>query len=73
MTFISKMTTSPLSSRLCEAGARRKLGLAPDTLSESELIDYALQEPRLVRRPLVRIDGKAHFGADKKYLEKLLG
>jgi len=31
-----------------------------------------LQEPRLVRRPVVRIGDRVHFGADSKALEKLL-
>jgi arsenate reductase-like glutaredoxin family protein len=31
-----------------------------------------LREPRLVRRPLVRIGGDVHFGADSRVLAELL-
>jgi arsenate reductase-like glutaredoxin family protein len=50
----------------------KSLGLEPDKLSDDALIDWMLQEPRLVRRPVVRIGGKVYFGADSKVLEKLL-
>lgn len=50
----------------------KSMGLEPSKLGNDELIDLMLQEPRLIRRPLVRIDGKVYFGADIKVLEKLL-
>jgi arsenate reductase-like glutaredoxin family protein len=50
----------------------KSLGLEPANLSNERLIDLMLQEPRLVRRPVVRIDDKVYFGADTKVLEKLL-
>jgi arsenate reductase-like glutaredoxin family protein len=50
----------------------RKLNLESDKLSDDELIDLMLKEPRLVRRPVVRIDGKVHFSANKSVLEGLL-
>ena len=50
----------------------KKLGLERDKLSDKELIALMLKEPRLVRRPVVRIDGKVYFSADKSFLEGLI-
>ena len=50
----------------------KKLGLEKDKLSDSELIELMLKEPRLVRRPVVRIDGKVYFSADRSVLEGLI-
>jgi arsenate reductase-like glutaredoxin family protein len=50
----------------------KALGLEKDKLSEKELIDLMLKEPRLVRRPVVRIDGKVYFSADRSVLEGLI-
>jgi arsenate reductase-like glutaredoxin family protein len=50
----------------------KQLGLERDKLSDSELIGLMLKEPRLVRRPVVRIDGRVYFGADKSVLESLI-
>ena len=38
--------------------ARRKLGIERDETSEDELVALMLQEPRLIRRPLIEIDGE---------------
>jgi Spx/MgsR family transcriptional regulator len=50
----------------------KQLGLDKDKLSNNELIDLMLKEPRLVRRPVVQIDGNVYFSADKKRLEDLI-
>ncbi|MDD5590991.1 MAG: hypothetical protein PHY18_03575 [Dehalococcoidales bacterium] len=50
-----------------------KLGLDRDKLSDDNLIELMRKEPRLVRRPVVRIDGKVYFGADARALEAILG
>ena len=50
----------------------KKLGLDRDKLGDSELIELMLKEPRLVRRPVVRIGGKVYFSADKSVLEGLI-
>ena len=50
----------------------KQLGLERDKLSDKESIDLMLKEPRLVRRPVVRIDGKVYFSADKSVLENLI-
>ena len=51
----------------------KKLGLEVEKLSDDKLIDMMLKEPRLVRRPVVRIDGKVYFSANKSVLEGLIG
>jgi arsenate reductase-like glutaredoxin family protein len=48
------------------------MGLDPAKLSNDKLIDFMFQEPRLVRRPVVRIGDKVYFGADSKVLAGLL-
>ena len=50
----------------------KQLGMERDKLTDNELIDLMLKEPRLVRRPVVRIDGKVYFSADKSVLENLI-
>ena len=50
----------------------KQLGLEKEKLSDSELIDLMLKEPRLVKRPVVRIDGSVYFGADVKVLQGLI-
>jgi len=40
------------------------LGLERDKLSDNDLIDLMLKEPRLVRRAVVRIGDKVYFSAD---------
>jgi len=50
----------------------RKLGLDREKLGDNELIDLMLQEPRLVRRPVVRIGEEVYFSADKSVLEGIL-
>jgi arsenate reductase-like glutaredoxin family protein len=49
-----------------------KLGLERDKLSNQDLIELMLKEPRLVRRPVVRIGDKVYFGADNKVLQGLI-
>ena len=49
-----------------------KLGLERDKLSDQDLIDLMLKEPRLVRRPVVRIGDKVYFGADRSVLQGLI-
>ena len=50
----------------------KALSLEKDKLSEKELIDLMLKEPRMVRRPVVRIDGKVYFSADRSVLEGII-
>ena len=50
----------------------KQLGLEAEKLSNDDLIDMKLKEPRLVRRPVLRIDGKVYFSANKSILEGLI-
>ena len=51
----------------------KQLGLERDKLSDEKLVNLMLEEPRLVRRPVVRIEGRVYFGADRSVLENLIG
>lgn len=50
----------------------KALGLKPDALTDQDLVKLMLGEPRLIRRPVVRIGGKIYFGADSKMLAEIL-
>ena len=50
----------------------KKLGLAGQELSEPEMLRLMLEEPRLIRRPLVRIEDRLLVGANLKILEAAL-
>ena len=41
----------------------KKLGLAGKELSDDEMINLMLQEPKLVRRPLLKVGGTLMVGA----------
>jgi arsenate reductase-like glutaredoxin family protein len=44
-----------------------------DTLSDDELLRLMVEEPRLIRRPIVVIEGQLIPGATEKSLAGLLG
>ena len=44
----------------------RKLGLDKDTVSPDELVSLMVDEPRLIRRPLIQVEGQLIVGTDKK-------
>lgn len=48
------------------------LGLNREKLSDDDLIRLMLEEPRLIRRPVVKIGKKVYFGADTKMLADIL-
>ncbi len=47
----------------------KKLGLSREELGDDRLVALMLEEPRLIRRPLVRVGSDLIVGADKKALE----
>ena len=47
----------------------KKLGLDPEKLDDERLISLMLEEPRLIRRPLVQVADELIVGADKAALE----
>jgi len=48
------------------------MGLAGQELPDAEMLKLMLQEPRLIRRPLVKIGGKMLIGANLKVLAEAL-
>ena len=50
----------------------KKTGLEEGTLTDYNLIELILKEPRLIRRPVVRIGRNVYFGANSKALEKIV-
>jgi arsenate reductase-like glutaredoxin family protein len=50
----------------------KQLGLESSKLSDSELIDLMLKEPRLIRRPVVRIEDIVYFSAGNSVLAGLI-
>ena len=50
----------------------KKVGVDRNKLGDSDLIKLMLQEPRLIRRPSVRIGKDVYFGADSRVLAELL-
>ena len=54
----------------------KALGLSKDAasgLGDDELVRLMLQEPRLIRRPLVQVGDELIIGTDAKALERALG
>ena len=50
----------------------KQMGLADRELSDSEMLELMLKEPRLVRRPLVRVGSRLLIGANLKAVEAAL-
>ena len=50
----------------------RKLGLDRASLGDEELMTMMLEEPRLIRRPLVLVDGRLIYGRDTEALLEAL-
>ncbi|MCX7982928.1 MAG: hypothetical protein N2572_08480 [Syntrophales bacterium] len=49
----------------------KKRGLSPDQLTDEDLISLMIEEPRLIKRPIVVIGKETYFGADTKTLAQL--
>lgn len=50
----------------------KALGVDPGNLGDDELVRLMLQEPRLVRRPLIQMGERLVIGGSKKELEAAL-
>jgi arsenate reductase-like glutaredoxin family protein len=48
------------------------LGVKQEKLADNDLINLMLKEPRLIRRPIVKVGKKVYFGADSKMLAGIL-
>ncbi len=51
----------------------KALGRPAESLSEDEMVQLMLDEPRLIRRPLVVVNGQMVIGGSQKALEAALG
>ena len=51
----------------------KKMGLDRDTLDDDRLVAMMLEEPRLIRRPLVLVGGVLFQGRDEAGLSRALG
>jgi len=50
----------------------KTLGTDRERLTNEKMIEMMLAEPRLIRRPVVRIGGKVFFGADVNVLKDVI-
>ena len=51
----------------------RKLGLDPKALDDRQLLELMESEPRLIRRPIVRLGNRLVVGFDRSSLRSLVG
>ncbi len=51
----------------------KKLGLARDQLTDDELVEMMVAEPRLIRRPLIQVGDDLVVGTDKKAMARVFG
>ena len=48
----------------------KKLGLKREDLADEQLVRLMLEEPRLIRRPLVQLGNELIVGTDRKAMEE---
>ena len=65
-------TTTAREAFAARSPTVKKLGLNLDALSDDALLRLMVEEPRLIRRPIVVIDGQLIPGATEKSLTGLL-
>ncbi len=65
--------TNPADVFSWRSPSARKLGLDRDTASPDELIHLMIDEPRLIRRPLIQVEGQLVVGTDKKAMAEAFG
>ena len=51
----------------------RTLHIKVDELTDREILDWIIHEPRLMRRPILKIEDKLIIGANWEDLEKRFG
>ena len=49
-----------------------KFGLAPTSMTDEELLEWMLKEPRLIRRPFLTVDGRLVVQPKLKELDTLV-
>lgn len=65
--------TNPAEVFSWRSPSARKLGLDRNTVSPDELISLMVGEPRLIRRPLIQVEGRLIVGTDKKAMAEAFG
>jgi arsenate reductase-like glutaredoxin family protein len=60
---------APRDALSTKSPAFRALKLALEKLSDAKIIALMVKEPRLIRRPLIVLDGKPILGFDKDALQ----
>ena len=50
----------------------KQMGLASRDLSEDEMVNLMLQEPKLVRRPLIRVGDRVFTGGSSSVLDSVV-
>ena len=65
--------TNPADVFSWRSPSARKLGLDRDTVTNDELISLMVGEPRLIRRPLIQVEGRLVVGTDKKAMAEAFG
>ena len=50
----------------------KKIGVEKSVLTDEDLMALMLKEPRLIRRPVVRVGRNVYFGADSKFLAEIV-
>ena len=50
----------------------KKMGLAGQELTEDEMVRLMLQEPKLVRRPITRVDNRLFVGGGASVLDQVV-
>jgi len=63
---------SPRDAISTKSPAFRALKIVLEKLSDEQIVALMVKEPRLIKRPLIVIDGKPVVGFDKTQLNQLL-
>jgi arsenate reductase len=64
---------SPREAFSFKSPSVKKLELDPDALTDAQMLDLMIKEPRLLRRPVVVIGDNVFFGPNLKTLEAAIG
>ncbi len=64
-TLFTSLGLTPRDALSTKSPSFRALNLDAEKLSETKIIALMIQEPRLIKRPLIVLDGKPILGFDK--------
>jgi arsenate reductase-like glutaredoxin family protein len=70
--LLQSLKLTPREVVATKSPSYKKMGLDKHAASDNELLALMVQEPRLLRRPLVVVDGKPVIGFDKEELARVL-